>query len=54
MKVFYGGSYKVPFTKMDINNEMGHEHKRYLKFNDAQPLLDNLNNTPSIHKRINS
>ncbi|XP_072151474.1 protein FAR1-RELATED SEQUENCE 5-like [Setaria viridis] len=44
MKEFYGGSDKVPFAKMDSNNEIGRERKKYLECNDAQSLLDYLKN----------
>ena len=43
MKEFYGPG-KVLFTKMDSNNEIGHERKKYLESNDAQSLLDYLKN----------
>jgi hypothetical protein len=44
MKEFCGRPGKVPFTKMDSNNEIGHERKKYLESNDAQSLLDYLKN----------
>ena len=44
MKEFYGRPGKVLFTKMDSNNEIGHERKKYLESNDAQSLLDYLKN----------
>ena len=42
MKEFYGGADKVPFSKMDCNNEIGHERKKYLESSDAQTLLEYL------------
>ena len=44
MKEFYGGSDKIPFSKMDCNNEIGRERKKYLESNDAQTLLEYLKN----------
>jgi len=35
MKEFYGGADKVPFSRMDCNNEIGREWKKYLESNDA-------------------
>jgi hypothetical protein len=35
MKQFYGGADKMPFTKMDCNNEIGHERRKYLEANDT-------------------
>ena len=40
MKEFYGGADKVPFSRMDCNNEIGRERKKYLESNDAQTLLE--------------
>ena len=42
MKEFYGGADKVPFSRMDCNNEIGRERKKYLESNDAQTLLEYL------------
>ena len=42
MKEFYGGADKVPFSKMDCNNEIGRERKKYLESSDAQTLLEYL------------
>jgi hypothetical protein len=44
MKEFYGGADKVPYSKMDCNNEIGHERKKYLESNDAQTLCNYLKN----------
>ena len=44
MKEFYGGADKVPLSRMDCNNAIGHERKKYLEFNDAQTLLEYLKN----------
>ena len=44
MVAFYGGPDKVPFSKMDCNNEIGRERKKYLESNDAQTLLEYLKN----------
>jgi hypothetical protein len=44
MKQFYIGSKKVSFSRMDCNNEIGHEHNKYLESNDAQTLLEYLKN----------
>lgn len=40
MKEWYGGADKVPFSKMDCNNEIGRERKKYLESNDTQTLLE--------------
>jgi hypothetical protein len=40
MKQFYGGAEKVPFSRMDCNNEIGRERNKYLESNDAQTLLE--------------
>jgi len=40
MKEFYGGEDKMPISKMDCNNQIGHERKQYLKANDAQTLSE--------------
>jgi zinc finger SWIM domain-containing protein 3 len=40
MKQFYGGADKVPFLRMDCNNEIGRERNKYLESNDAQILLE--------------
>ena len=42
MKEFYGGADKVPFSRMDCNNEIGRERKKYLESNNAQTLLEYL------------
>ena len=42
MKEFYGGADKVSFSRMDCNNEIGRERKKYLESNDAQTLLEYL------------
>jgi zinc finger SWIM domain-containing protein 3 len=44
MKEFYGGADKVPFTKMDCNNEIGRERTKYLESNDAKTLCNYLRN----------
>ncbi|KAJ1284936.1 hypothetical protein BS78_03G243500 [Paspalum vaginatum] len=44
MKQFYGGADKVPFSRMDCNNEIGRERNKYLESNDAQTLLEYLKN----------
>ncbi|WVZ52736.1 LOW QUALITY PROTEIN: hypothetical protein U9M48_003766 [Paspalum notatum var. saurae] len=44
MKQFYGGADKVPFSRMDCNNDTGRERNKYLKSNDAQTLLEYLKN----------
>ncbi|EEE59391.1 hypothetical protein OsJ_11516 [Oryza sativa Japonica Group] len=44
MKEWYGGADKVPFSKMDCNNEIGRERKKYLESNDTQTLLEYLRN----------
>ena len=44
MVAFYGGPDKVPFSKMDCNNEIGRERKKYLESNNAQTLLEYLKN----------
>jgi hypothetical protein len=43
MKWFYGAD-KVLFSRMDCNNEIGHERNRYLESNDVQTLLEYLKN----------
>ncbi|CAN6268724.1 unnamed protein product [Urochloa humidicola] len=47
MKQFYRGADKVLFTKMDCNNEIGRERRKYLEANDAQTLLEYLRNKQS-------
>lgn len=42
MKEFYGGEDKVPFSRMDSNNEIGRERRKYLEANDAETLLEYL------------
>jgi zinc finger SWIM domain-containing protein 3 len=42
MKEFYGGADKVPFSRMDCNNEIGRERKKYLESNDTDTLLEYL------------
>jgi hypothetical protein len=44
MKEFYGGANKVPLSRMDCNNAIGRERKKYLESNDAQTLLEYLKN----------
>ena len=44
MKEFYGGADKVPLSRMDCNNTIGRERKKYLESNDAQTLLEYLKN----------
>jgi hypothetical protein len=44
MKQFYGGVDKVPFSRTDCNNEIGHERKKYLESNDAHTLCNYLKN----------
>jgi hypothetical protein len=44
MKEFYGGSDKVPYSRMDCNNEIGRECNKYLESNDAQALYNYLKN----------
>lgn len=44
MKEFYGGPDKVPFSRIDWNNEIGRERKKYFEFNDAQTLCNYLRN----------
>ena len=44
MVQFYGGADKVPFSKIDCNNEIGRQCKKYLESNDAQTLLEYLKN----------
>jgi zinc finger SWIM domain-containing protein 3 len=44
MVQFYGGADKVPFSRVDCNNEIGRQRKKYLESNDAQTLLQYLIN----------
>jgi hypothetical protein len=44
MKQFYGGAEHVPYSKLDCNNEIGRECKKYLESNDAQILCTYLKN----------
>ncbi|KAJ1275812.1 hypothetical protein BS78_05G165500 [Paspalum vaginatum] len=44
MKEFYGGADKMPFSRIDCNNEIGRERNKYLEANDAQTLLEWLKN----------
>ncbi|PUZ45172.1 hypothetical protein GQ55_8G201000 [Panicum hallii var. hallii] len=44
MKQFYGGADKVPFGRMDCNNKISRERKKYLESNDAQTLCNYLKN----------
>jgi hypothetical protein len=46
MNQFYGGANKVPFSRTDCNNEIGHERKKYLESNNAQTLCNYLKNKP--------
>ena len=34
----------MPFSKIDCNNEIGRQRKKYLEANDAQTLLEYLKN----------
>lgn len=43
-KQWYGGAENVPFSRMDCNNLIGPERKKYLPSNDAQTLLEYLKN----------
>jgi hypothetical protein len=43
-KQWYGGAENVPFTRMDCNNLIGHERRKYLPANDAQKILEYLKN----------
>lgn len=43
-KQWYGGAQNVPFLRMDCNNHVGRERKKYLGINDAQTLLEYLKN----------
>jgi zinc finger SWIM domain-containing protein 3 len=44
MVQFYGGVDKVPFSRMDCNNEIGRQRKKYLEANDAHTLMEYLKN----------
>jgi len=44
MVQFYGRADKVPFSKIDCNNEIGRQRKKYLESNDAQTQLEYLKN----------
>jgi hypothetical protein len=44
MVQFYGGADKVSFSRVDCNNEIGRQRKKYLESNDAQTLLQYLIN----------
>jgi hypothetical protein len=44
IKHFYGAAHKVPFSEIDCNNEIDHEQKKYMEFNDAQTLCNYLKN----------
>jgi hypothetical protein len=44
MVQFYGGVDKVPFSRMDCNNEIGRQRKKYLEVNDAHTLMEYLKN----------
>ena len=44
MKEFYGGADKVAYSRMDCNNEINSEPKRYQKFNDSQILCNYFKN----------
>ena len=44
MMEFYGGEDKMPFSKMDCNNEIARERTQYLEANDAQTLSEYLRN----------
>ncbi|KAM0829471.1 hypothetical protein ACQ4PT_066852 [Festuca glaucescens] len=43
-KQWYGGPQNVPFLRVDSNNHIGRERKKYLEVNDAQTLLEFLKN----------
>jgi hypothetical protein len=43
-KQWYGGVENVPFTRMNCNNLIGRERRKYLPANDAQTLLEYLKN----------
>ncbi|WVZ79366.1 hypothetical protein U9M48_026950 [Paspalum notatum var. saurae] len=43
-KQWYGGAENVPFSRMDCNNLIGCERKKYLPANDVQTLLEYLKN----------
>ncbi|WVZ49619.1 hypothetical protein U9M48_000960 [Paspalum notatum var. saurae] len=43
-KEWYGGAENVPFSRMDCNNLIGRERKKYLPANDSQTLLEYLKN----------
>jgi zinc finger SWIM domain-containing protein 3 len=44
MKQFYGGAEHVPYSKLDCNNKISRERKKYLESNDAQTLCTYLKN----------
>jgi hypothetical protein len=44
MKQFYGGAENIPFSRTDCNNDIGRERNKYLESNDAQTLLEYLEN----------
>lgn len=41
---WYKGPHNVPFLRMDSNNHIGRERRKYLEVNDAQTLLEFLKN----------
>ncbi|KAM0828464.1 hypothetical protein ACQ4PT_067526 [Festuca glaucescens] len=43
-KQWHGGPQNVPFLRVDSNNHIGRERKKYLEVNDAQTLLEFLKN----------
>jgi hypothetical protein len=43
-KQWYGGPHHVSFLRVDSNNHIGRERKKYLEVNDAQTLLEFLKN----------
>jgi prepilin-type processing-associated H-X9-DG protein len=44
IKQFCGGAENIPFLRTNYNNEIGRERNKYLESNDAQTLLEYLNN----------
>ena len=44
VKQWYGGPQHIPFLRVDSNNHIGRERKKYLEVNDAQTLLEFLKN----------
>jgi hypothetical protein len=48
MKHFYGGAENIPFSRMDCNNEIGRERNKYFESNDAQTILEYLEEQTDI------